>query len=135
MPVEEIDFNQIEDEKMRQLVSRLLNIIEDLSANVHRLQEENQRLRDEINRLKGEQGKPEIKPKKSKRDHSSEKERHRPKSHRKGSKRSEIKIDRFSPRGKPLLCFGPSNGGQRLTAWSNRCWKLSVADARERSGV
>ena len=77
MPFAEIDLTQIEDEKMRQLVGSLLNIIEDLSANVSRLQEDNQRLRDEVNHLKGEQGKPDIKPpKKPLTNHSSETERH-----------------------------------------------------------
>lgn len=94
MPLAEIDLSQIEDEKMRQLVGSLLNIIEDLSANVSRLQAENQRLRDENNRLKGEQGKPAINPGKRPSDHSSEKERHQPRKHQKKSKRAEIKIDR-----------------------------------------
>jgi cell division protein FtsB len=35
-----------------------LNLIEKLSADVRDLQAENQALRDEINQLKGEQGKP-----------------------------------------------------------------------------
>lgn len=90
----EIDLTQIEDEKMRQLVGSLLNIIEDMRADQSRLQAENQRLRDEINHLKGEQGKPEIKPKKTPQNHSSEKERHQPKKHQKKSKRAKIKIDR-----------------------------------------
>ena len=94
MQLAEIDLTQIEDEKMRQLVGSLLNIIEDLSTNVRRLQDENQRLRDENNHLKGEQGKPDIKPKKQTQNHSSEKERRQPRQHRKKGKRAEIKIDR-----------------------------------------
>ncbi len=97
MPLAEIDLAQIEDEKMRQLVGSLLNIIEDLSANVSRLQEENQQLRDEINRLKGEQGRPDVKPNQAKKtvaDYSSEKERRQPRKHQKKGKRAEIKIDR-----------------------------------------
>ncbi len=94
MPLAEIDLAQIEDEKMRLLVSSLLNIIEDLSADVRRLQDENQRLRDENNHLKGEQSKPDIKAKKSAPDHSSEKERRRSRKHQKKSKRADIKIDR-----------------------------------------
>ena len=97
MPFAEIDLTQIEDEKMRQLVGSLLNIIEDMSTDNRRLREENQQLRDEINRLKGEQGKPDIKPNKLQKNapnHSSEKERHQPKKHQKKSKRDDIKIDR-----------------------------------------
>jgi regulator of replication initiation timing len=95
MPLAEIDLKQIEDEKMRQLVGGLLNIIEDLSANVSRLQEENQRLRDEVNHLKGEQGKPNIKPPKPPKNYSSEKERRSRRQHRKKGKRDAIKIDRI----------------------------------------
>jgi hypothetical protein len=94
MPFAEIDLTQIEDEKMRQLVGGLLNIVEEMSANVRRLQEENQRLRDEVNHLKGEQGKPDIKPRKPPKNHSSEKERRQPRKHQKKSKRDDIKIDR-----------------------------------------
>ena len=94
MPLAEIDLNQIEDKKMRQLVGGLLNIIEKLSADVRRLQDENQRLRDENNHLKGEQGKPNIKPSKPPSNHSSEKERHQPKKHKKKGKRADIEIDR-----------------------------------------
>ena len=93
MRIPEIDLNEIEDAKMRELVVGLLNIIEDLSANMTRLQEENQRLRDEVNRLKGEQGKPDIKPNKKRRDHSSEKERRVSGKHQKKSKQATVKID------------------------------------------
>jgi len=36
-------------------------MVEQLSGEVRELRVENQRLRDEVNRLKGEQGKPDIK--------------------------------------------------------------------------
>ncbi|MEA5578477.1 hypothetical protein [Anabaena sp. UHCC 0451] len=53
-------------------------------------------MRDENNRLKGEQGKPDIKPSKKGNTckHSSEKERQTPKKHSKSSKKASIKIDR-----------------------------------------
>lgn len=94
MPLAEIDLTQIEDEKMRQLVGSLLNMIEDMTTNIRRLEAENQRLRDENNQLKGEQGKPDIKPKKTPQNHSSEKERRAPQNHQKRRKRATIKIDR-----------------------------------------
>jgi hypothetical protein len=77
----------------------LLNLVADLTQETHTLREENQRLREEINRLKGEQGKPTIKAgTKSEatpaRDHSSERERHRPKAWTKGHKLDQITIDR-----------------------------------------
>ena len=54
-------------------------------------------LRDEIQRLKGEQGRPDIKAnKKTKQgtDHSSERERRQPKKWRKGKKNHQLRIDR-----------------------------------------
>lgn len=61
---DELDLEAISDENARQLVRKLLNLIEQLSADLRTTQAENQRLRDENNRLKGEQGTPEIKAKK-----------------------------------------------------------------------
>ena len=60
------------------------------------MESENQRLKDENNRLKPEQGKPDIKAnsKGFRSQHSSEKERKTPKKHSKGSKNDPIKIDR-----------------------------------------
>ena len=59
--LENIDLNQIQDENARELVARLLNLVEKLSLDLRDAQSEIQRLRDEVNRLKGEQGKPKIK--------------------------------------------------------------------------
>jgi FtsZ-binding cell division protein ZapB len=60
--LDHLDLNAIPDENARQLIQRLLNLIEQLSADVREAQVEIQRLRDENNRLKGEQGKPQSKP-------------------------------------------------------------------------
>lgn len=49
------------DPPTRELLQRLLNHIERLTAELNEVRAENQRLRDEIARLKGEKGKPEIK--------------------------------------------------------------------------
>jgi len=53
----------------------LLDKVEELSGLVSLLQAENQKLRDEINRLKGENGKPNFRPQTGSKDVSSEKER------------------------------------------------------------
>jgi len=67
---------KIEDKKAKAIVSALYNLIEDVVSENTRLLEENQTYKNEINRLKGEQGKPDIKPNKKKDgDISSEKER------------------------------------------------------------
>src|SRR5436305_8176674 len=92
--VEALDPNTIEDEGLRQVVISLMNLVENLSAKVAEQAEEIQRLRDEINRLKGEQGRPDIKPNKARRDLSSEKERRESKPHHKASKQAHIRIDR-----------------------------------------
>lgn len=91
------DPNQIKDlDGARQAIGLLLNLVEDLKSENDALREEVQALRDEVNRLHGEQGQPTVKPgkKQSKQDHSSEKERRRPKKWDKGSKIDKIKIDR-----------------------------------------
>ena len=59
--LEDIDLSNIQDENARQLIIRLMNLIEAVTSDLRNAQAEIQRLRDEINRLKGEQGKPKIK--------------------------------------------------------------------------
>ena len=54
----EIDFNRVQDENVRQLIKRLLNLIEKVSADLPDAQIESQRLRDENNRLKGNRANP-----------------------------------------------------------------------------
>jgi len=94
---EDIELNAIQEENARELVKRLLNMMEQLSREVRELRVENQHLRDENNRLKGEQGKPNIKGNKApspKADHSSEPERHKKRVRHKKSKKVEVRIDR-----------------------------------------
>src|SRR3990172_6014302 len=95
--IDDIDLSRIQDENARELVARLLNLVEKLSADLRDAQIEIQRLRDEVNRLKGEQGKPKIKgntPKPPPTHHSSEKERRKPRQRHKSSKKAEIQINR-----------------------------------------
>jgi hypothetical protein len=95
--LEDIDLSSIQDENARQLISRLLNLVEALSADLRDAQAEIQRLRDENNRLKGEQGKPKIKantPKPPRVDYSSEKERRKPKPRQKRAKKATLTIHR-----------------------------------------
>jgi hypothetical protein len=97
--LEGLDLGQIQDEGARELIVRLMNLVEKLSADLREAQAENQRLRDEVARLKGEKGKPNIKPNASSgnRNYSSEKERKKPKapnSEPKEPKQERLKIDR-----------------------------------------
>lgn len=95
---EDIDLSTIQEENARELVKRLLNMIEQLSAEVREIRVENQRLRDEVNHLKGEQGKPNIKGNKSggapALDHSSEQERYKRRRRQKRSKKAGLHIER-----------------------------------------
>ncbi len=75
---DDLDLTSITDEWTRELVVRLLNLIETLAADLRAAQAEIQRLRDQINRLKGEQGKPNVNPgtkPNAAKDYSSEPER------------------------------------------------------------
>ena len=98
--LEDLDLTGIQDEQARQCIVRLLNLLEDVTADLRAAQEENQRLRDENSRLKGEQGQPKIKANRPKRprsvssDYSSERERHKGKAWSKRSKKKAIRIDR-----------------------------------------
>jgi hypothetical protein len=92
-----VDLSNIQDENARELIIRLMNLIETVSADLRNAQAEIQRLRDEINRLKGEQGKPNIKankPKPSPANYSSEQERRKPKPRQKRAKKATITIHR-----------------------------------------
>ena len=95
--LEDLDLHSIVDEQTRELVRRLLNVLEDVMADLRAAQAENQRLRDEINRLKGEQGRPKVQsntPQPPHTDHSSEQERRKPKTWSKRHKTDRIPIDR-----------------------------------------
>ena len=95
--LEDLDLSSIADERARQLVQQLLNVLEDVMADLRAAQAENQRLRDELNRLKGEQGAPAIKantPQPPSKDHSSEQERRKPKTWSKDRKMDRIALDR-----------------------------------------
>jgi hypothetical protein len=97
--IEGLDLGQIQEAQMRELIIRLLNLIERLSADLREAQQENQWLRDEIVRLKGEKGKPQVKPNacSGNRNYSSERERKRPQtptSESKTPKQERLRIDR-----------------------------------------
>ena len=95
--LEDLDLSSIADERARELIQRLLNLLEGVMADLRAAQAENQRLRDEINRLKGEQGRPQVQsntPQPPPGDHSSEQERRKPKTWSKRCKTDRISIDR-----------------------------------------
>jgi hypothetical protein len=90
---ENLDLTGIQEENACQLVKILLNQVEELSASLRDARIEIQQLRDENNRLKGEQGKPNVKANlvKPVEKHSSEQERRKPREqHKKGKKASLV---------------------------------------------
>src|SRR5258708_1029728 len=95
--LEALGLSSMAADRARQLVQQLLNVLEDVMADLRAAQAENQRLRDELNRLKGEQGAPAIKantPQPPPKDHSSEQERRKPKTWSKDRKMDRIALDR-----------------------------------------
>jgi len=89
MQIPDVNLDAITDPAARQLIGQLLNLIETLVAENQALRAETQQLRDELARLKGDSGKPDIKPSTTPAppsDHSSEQERRTPKPRQKGRK-------------------------------------------------
>jgi hypothetical protein len=89
MQIPDVNLDAITDPAARQMIGQLLNLIETLSAENQTLRAENQHLRDELVRLKGGSGKPDVKPPTPvppPLDHSSEAQRRIPKPRHKGRK-------------------------------------------------
>lgn len=94
--------DQIKMTWMRRPVAGLLNLVEIMSSENEEKNKKIQNLKDEINRLKGEQGKPDIRPQTTNEDkqddHSSEKERKKRRKKKKkkirSKKRDVVKPDR-----------------------------------------
>ncbi len=91
------------------VTSELLNIIEDMAVNYEKVRREAQNFKDELNRLNGEQGKPDIKSNKSSGDNdfSSEKERREAEStgeigQKEGFKLSQPSLEKLKERDIPM---------------------------------
>jgi hypothetical protein len=98
--LDQTQLHRIQDPEIRRIVQLLANHLEQALNDLDTLRAENQRLKDEINRLKGEQGKPNVKPNKKTdtdqdpTDHSSEEQRKQRKPWSKDTKNDKIVIDR-----------------------------------------
>src|SRR3954447_2713699 len=94
----DLDLARSSDPVVRRTVEQLLNVVEELAQQNADLRAEVQALRDEVARLKGEQGKPVIRPAKSPAappaPYSSEAERHTPKPWTKAKKLALLPVDR-----------------------------------------
>lgn len=97
------DIDSIADKKAVAIIKVLINLVEMLAEENARLRETVQELKDEINRLKGEQGKPDIRAQKKEDgsahfDHSSEEDRNKRSDKKerkpKNKKNQTVRIDR-----------------------------------------
>lgn len=92
--LDDFDINNIRDMKdALECIQMLLNLVESLNQEKLELKKQLQQSKDEVNLLKGEQPKPNIKPNKNRSqstNHSSENERKRPKKRKKSSKVDRI---------------------------------------------
>lgn len=91
--------DEIQDKKLSGAFNILLNLVEEMYGDYKKTIEENQKLKDEINLLKGEQPKPDFpgSKKKDNKDESSEKERKKretPKEKKSKKKKDKIKPNR-----------------------------------------
>ena len=93
--IKNINIDSIDDiASLKQVLVVLLNFAEQSQKTIETLKKENQQLKDEINRLKGEQGKPTFKAKKEAKNISSQKYTHEKKQHKKTAKKKDIIIDK-----------------------------------------
>ena len=90
LDIESIDFNN--KDIVKALILKLLDTIEQLAQTNHQQYEEIQRLKDEVNRLKGEKGRPNIPPNIPPRETNNHTKK--PRNWTKQSKKPRIKIDR-----------------------------------------
>lgn len=93
----DLDLAGIADAAARRTVQQVLNVVEDLAQRNAELRGENQALRDELARLKGEQAKPTIRPAARPAratDHSSEAERRTPQPRTPRAKTALLVVDR-----------------------------------------
>ncbi len=88
-----IDFNN--KEAVRAMIIKLLNLIDSQAHIIEELQKRNQLLENEINRLKGEKGKPDISPNVTEKENDAPiTETEKKKNWNKSAKKPRIKIDR-----------------------------------------
>lgn len=93
--ISHINPEQLTDlEMLRQVVVLLLNRVEELDSELQQSNQENSLLRDEINKLKGEQGKPVFKPNKESNRPKDKDKKQKNKNNKKGGKKDKVAIDR-----------------------------------------
>ena len=120
-----INLDKITDLGLRSFIVILSNSYEKAMTTILELKKENQLLKDEIAILKGEQGKPDIKPKTKSIDYSSNKQLHKNKQRTKSTRKNKIKIDKIvvCPLDKNELPADAINKGYERTISQNIIFK------------
>lgn len=135
--ISKIDVGSIQDESLKSTLLLLLNGIEVLQQENLELKKINQSLRDQINQLKGEQGKPKIKPntKKILEDYSTQGKEREKKKHRKQAKKEHIQVHQTVevfidkeklPQDATLKCWDDVITQDIVFEVKNTCYKLAV---------
>ena len=118
--IDKMDFN--DHDSIRNLITILLNVIESQSQIIEELRKENQSFKDEINRLKGEKGKPKFSPNvPEKKEDIQSPNVEKKKNWSKTSKKPRIKIDRTEYKyvDKSILPPDAENKGYRTIIVQN----------------
>jgi hypothetical protein len=89
-----VDFGRLDADSQKK-IQDLFNLFEAMAAEIRELRAENQKLKDEINRLKGERGKPAIRPQTMNKDISSEEERRKLRNKKKKVRKSKAKLNKI----------------------------------------
>ena len=132
-----LDLAGLQDDSLKNTFELMLNLIENLHQEIIELKETNQDLRDEINRLKKEQGKPDIKPntKAKSKDISTGGREDQKKKHIKQAKKKDIKIHQTIkisvdkeelPKDAKFKCWSEVITQDIVFEVKNTCYKLAV---------
>lgn len=130
-----INLESIADPNLRRCIVGLLNIVQQQAEEIARLRAENGTLKDEIARLKGEQGRPNVPPNKpgGGPKHSSENQRKEPKKRDLKCKAIEIDRTQLCPVDRSMLPADAQNKGIETTVIQDVIFRRdNVAFEREK---
>jgi hypothetical protein len=124
-----VDLAGIQDERARECIRLLLNLIESLTVDLRKAQAENLYLREQLNRRQGGGGKPDQpKDTAGAKSQSSEKERAETKQRTRRGKLERVRIDREEvwPSMKPSLRTCPATGTSSAVTFTRGLPALAI---------